>query len=83
MRFRKSFTLPYGYHISTKVYTKSRFLKAGGGTSDFAFWCSARQTIFLRADRLPTEQWEDYLHELDHAWTDYKEWLRQQATIMP
>lgn len=79
MTIRSLFTLPYGYQVKTSVLSRSRFIRAGGGTEDFAFWCSSRQTIYLRADRLPTERWEDYLHELEHMWVDYREYLRHLA----
>jgi len=83
MRLKATFTLPYGYAVKTKVLPKSRFEKAGGGTNDYAFWCSARQIIFLRAERQDADRWLDYLHELDHMWVDYKEWLHHQAAAKP
>jgi hypothetical protein len=83
MKLRSLFTLPYGYVVKTMILPKARFVKHGGGESDMAFWRSDTQTIYLRKDRQPTEQWMDYLHELDHMWVDYREWLQQQASIMP
>jgi len=81
MMIKRMLTLPYGYQVKTAILPKSLFIRAGAGSEDFAFWCSSRQTIFLRKDRLPTERWEDYLHELGHVWVDYMEWLRQEAAV--
>ena len=79
MKIKPTFTFPYGYKVTTKIHTPAQFAKAGGGTTDIAFWDSSNQTINLRGDRAPCEQWEDYMHELEHAWVDYRWWLRNQA----
>ncbi len=79
MKIKPSFSFPYGFKVTTKILSPAKFLKAGGGTTDLAFWCGATRTIYLRDDRAPVELWADYMHELEHAWVDYRWWLMNQA----
>ena len=78
MKIKPTFTLPYGYKVHTKIQSPKQFLKAGAGIHDLAFWCGSSQTIYLRSDRAPVEVWADYIHELEHAWVDYRWWLQNR-----
>lgn len=79
MKIKPTFTLPYGYKVHVQVLPVKKFLKAGLPDTCYGAWFSDTQTIVLRGDRADSEIWQDYLHELEHMWVDYRWWLVNQA----
>lgn len=79
MKIKPTFTFPYGYKIHVKILKGNNFIKINGNNPMLACWDQDSQTIYLRDDRIAAELWQDFLHELDHAWTDYREWLRNKV----
>lgn len=71
----KGLTLPGGYKVKVRIVVDSAFSKMGMADSD-AFWNVDNLTIYLRKSRGPAERFNDYMHELDHVWTDYKGWYK-------
>jgi len=72
-----TYRLPDGTKVKVRILTDSVFNKRyGSGTH--ACWVLEQQTIYLRKSRHFDEQVEDLLHELDHAWVDARENLKEK-----
>lgn len=72
-RIPKGFTMLGGYRVRVRVCMDSEFKKMGM-EGQHAGWNTFNRTIYLRKSRSDAERWEDYVHELEHMWVDWKGW---------
>lgn len=70
----KSVVLPGGYEIQV---TRLAVKKANEemGTEVYAQWDVEEHEILLRKDRAGKELLEDFVHEMEHAIVDWKDWF--------
>lgn len=74
--------LPFGYHIEVQYLSKKDFTEKNGHCQA-AWWDEAESegeggVIDLIKEAPPKQQWQDFLHELEHALVDYREYLRSK-----
>ncbi len=75
--------LPHGYRIRVQYLTRKAFAEKNGNCMA-AWWGEDESsdeggTIDLISGTPPKKQWDNYLHELEHALVDYREFLRSRV----
>ena len=69
-------TLPGHYHIRVMVVTQQEAKKTVLEEDSHACWCVELHTIYLRKSRTGMDRIDDFLHEMEHAVTDWKDAFR-------
>lgn len=70
----RSVTFPGDYHITVSRLNKN---KADNemGSGVYAQWDVDDHLILLRSERAGQNQREDFVHEMEHAFIDWKDWF--------
>lgn len=64
--------------VTVTVQTVSRKeLDALGGCGAYACWIVDHRTVYVLRSLSWPKKVEAFLHELEHAFTDYKSWMRE------
>lgn len=70
----RSVTFPGGYHISVTRMSRTK-ANEEMGAEVYAQWDVDEHVILLRSDRSGQEMREDFVHEMEHAFIDWKDWF--------
>ena len=73
-RLPRKFEFPFGYEISVVQGTPDKDDRA-------AEWDVDTRTIVVDRRLPPAEKRGAFLHELDHAWSDWKLWVAQNVPV--
>jgi len=77
MKIPHQITLPGHYRIRIRIVTRSQAKLFPLLDRDaYASWSIDDRTIYLRKSRTGTDRMEDFLHEMEHAFTDWKDYFR-------
>jgi hypothetical protein len=66
--------LPGGYSIDVHLLSRKK-ANEEMGSDVYAQWDVSEHAIYLRAERKGKDRAEDFIHELEHAFVDYKDWF--------
>jgi len=66
-----------GVTVTVEVVSRQQ-LDAIGGTGAYACWLVDRRTIYILRSLSWPKKVEAFAHELEHAFTDYKSWLKAE-----
>lgn len=72
MKIPKSFTMPGGYRVKVKQLTDTQALDEMGEA--WAEWDADTHEILLRKNRMVKDKAEDFIHECEHMFVDWKDW---------
>ncbi len=72
--------LPGGYEITVRRIAKNK-ANDEMGTEVYAQWDVEDHEILLRKDRKGQHLLEDFVHEMEHAIVDWKDWYLGKAGL--
>ena len=72
---RHQYTLPGKFRIKVVWLTDSVFNKRGYQDS-WAWWEDSRRSIYMRKSRKGADALDDFMHEMEHAVADWRDWFR-------
>lgn len=70
----RSITLPGGYQVEVELQDRKK-ANEEMGNDVFACWDVSERTIYLRKERRGKHRLEDFVHEMEHALVDWKDWF--------
>lgn len=76
---RHQYTLPGKYRVKV-VWLTDKVFKSRGCDDGWSWWDTSRQTIYLRKSRTGEDELADFMHEMEHAATDWREWFKKMMT---